>query len=145
MLRRCSNKTLCPPGPRGHTDWARHAFECLSVSCRGMSRQWPARGTVLLAAADLGHAACHRHTASSCSRPGTCSLGHKPSWRRLPLAPPYSPWTDNPQISEQLYQTSSCTVKDSSRIHSRFLNLGIWQGDWEIPGNLTLEASGIWL
>ena len=30
-------------------------------------------------------------------------------------------------------------------MHNRFNNLGIWQRDWECPGNLTLKASGIWL
>ena len=30
-------------------------------------------------------------------------------------------------------------------MHSRFPNLGVWQRDWEPPGNLTLEASRIWL
>ena len=33
----------------------------------------------------------------------------------------------------------------SSRTHNRSPNLGIWQRDRESPGNLTLEASGIWL
>ena len=33
-----SNKTLCTQGPRDPTKyWAKPAFECLSVSCRGMS------------------------------------------------------------------------------------------------------------
>ena len=30
----------------------------------------------------------------------------------------------------------------SAGTHNRFLNLGIWQRDWEPPGNLTLEAVG---
>ena len=30
-------------------------------------------------------------------------------------------------------------------MNNRFPNLGIWQRDWEPPGNLTLEACGIWL
>ena len=42
---------------RSHRDWARPAFECLSVSCGGTSQQWPATGTGALAAADLGHVA----------------------------------------------------------------------------------------
>ena len=29
--------------------------------------------------------------------------------------------------------------------HKRFPNLGIWQRDWEPPGNLTLEARRFWL
>ena len=57
---------------RPHTDRARPAFECLSISCRGTGQQGPAAGTGALAAADLGHA----------------SMWHKPSWRSSPLAPP---------------------------------------------------------
>ena len=34
---------------------------------------------------------------------------------------------------------------ESSRTHNIFSNLGIWQRDWELPENLTLEASGFWL
>ena len=33
----------------------------------------------------------------------------------------------------------------TSRAHNRFPNLGILQRVWELPGNLTLKASGIWL
>ena len=33
----------------------------------------------------------------------------------------------------------------SSRAHNRFPSLGIWQKDWESPGNLNMKASGIWL
>ena len=81
--------------------------------------------------------ACHRHTASSCSRPGTCSLWYKPSWRRLPLAPPYSPWADNPQISEQLYRTSSCTIKKVLGFTADFPTWGSGKG--------TENPQGIWL
>ena len=50
-----SNKTLCTPGPRDPTkDYARPAFECLSVSCGGTDQLWPAAGTGGLAAPDLG-------------------------------------------------------------------------------------------
>ena len=52
-----SNKTLCAPGPRDHTDCARPSFECLSVSCRDTGQQWPATGEGTLGAADLGHTA----------------------------------------------------------------------------------------
>ena len=34
-------------------DWARPAFECLSVSCSGMGQQWPAAGAGALGATDL--------------------------------------------------------------------------------------------
>ena len=60
--QRCSedsSKTLCVSGPRDPTrDRARPAFECLSVSCKGMGQQWPATGPGALAAADLGGTAC---------------------------------------------------------------------------------------
>ena len=39
-------------------DWARPAFECLSVSCGGKCQQWPATGTGALAAADPSVVAC---------------------------------------------------------------------------------------
>ena len=49
-----SNKILCAPGePR---DWVSPAFECLSVSSRGMGQQWPTAGAGALGAADLGMA-----------------------------------------------------------------------------------------
>ena len=48
------NKTLCTPGARDSTrDWARHAFEYMSVFCYGMGHWWPAMGTGALAVADL--------------------------------------------------------------------------------------------
>ena len=50
-----SSNPLCAPGPRDPAETVRHAFECLSVSCRGTSQQWPAVGRGPLAAADLGH------------------------------------------------------------------------------------------
>ena len=54
---------------------------------------------------------CHGDRGSGCSRPGSCSMWHKPSWRKLPLAPPQSHQADDPQTAEQLYQRSSPTVK----------------------------------
>ena len=90
-----SNKTLCAPGPRDPTkDWARHAFECFSVSWGGMGQQWPAAGD----------------RSSGCSRPGRSCVWHKSSWRRSPLAPPQSHWADDPQTGEQLYQRNFRTV-----------------------------------
>ena len=49
-----------------------------------------------------------------------------------------------PQTREQLYQRNTHFCK-SPKAYNRFPNLGIWQRDWEAPGNLTLKASGIWL
>ena len=49
-----SKKTFCTAGPRHpRGDWARPAFECLSVSWGDTGQQWPATGTGALAAADL--------------------------------------------------------------------------------------------
>ena len=45
---------MCTRTQRYHRDWVRPAVECLSVSCEGMGQQWPAVGTGVLAAADLG-------------------------------------------------------------------------------------------
>ena len=49
---------MCTRTQRHHEDWARTAFECLSVSCGGIGQQWqwPATGVELLGAADLGMA-----------------------------------------------------------------------------------------
>ena len=57
--------------------------------------------------------ACRGDRGSGCSRPGRCSTWHKFSWRRLPLAPPYS-CLAGPQTEEQLYQRSACTAVKSS-------------------------------
>ena len=121
-----TNKTLVCTGTWGRTrDWARPAFECVSVSCK----VWIRSGR----RADRG---------SGCSRAGRSSVWPKTSWRKLPLAPPQSCWADGPQTGKQLYQRSSCTVVKVLG-PSRFPNLGIWQRDWEPPGHLTLKASGI--
>ena len=47
--------------------------------------------------------ACCRGTGSGCNRPGSHSMWHNPSWRRLPLTPPEKHWADNTQTAEQLY------------------------------------------
>ena len=69
---KAQNKTLCTPGPRDLArDSARSAFECLSVSCRGMGQQWPALGTGALAAADIGGVTCkpnHRGTEQTTNK-----------------------------------------------------------------------------
>ena len=61
--QRCSegaNKTSCAPEPREslHKRLSESSFECLNVSCGGMGQQWPATGTEVLAAADLGGTEC---------------------------------------------------------------------------------------
>ena len=52
MLRRLKQNLVFTRRP--HRDGARHAFDCLSVSCEGMGQQWPATGAGALGAADLG-------------------------------------------------------------------------------------------
>ena len=54
-----TNKTSYAPGSRERSsdptrDWARPAFECLSVSWGDIGQQWPATGTGALRAAFLG-------------------------------------------------------------------------------------------
>ena len=51
MLRGLT-QTLCAPGPRDPTETEPEL--CLSVSCRGTGRQWPAAGAGALDAEDLG-------------------------------------------------------------------------------------------
>ena len=52
MLRRLKQNLVFTRRP--HRDGARHAFDCLSVSCEGMGQQWPATGAEAMGAADLG-------------------------------------------------------------------------------------------
>ena len=60
----------------------------------------------------LGSAvACCGDRGSGCSRLGSHSVWHKPSWRRSPLAPTWSHRADNPQTAEQLYKINSHTVE----------------------------------
>ena len=43
------------------------------------------------------------------------------------------------------YTKDVLTLLWKFRSHNRFTNQGIWQRDWEPSGNLTLQASGVWL
>ena len=52
MLRGLKQNLVCTWRPA--RDWARPAFECLSVSCGVMGQQWPAAGAGALGAAELG-------------------------------------------------------------------------------------------
>ena len=54
--------------------------------------------------------ACHGGRGYACSRSGSPSMWHKPSWRRPPIAPTQSCWADDPQTAEQLYQRNSHTA-----------------------------------
>ena len=49
-------RTLCTPGPREPTETELELY--LSVSCGGKVQQWLSAGTGVLAAAELGGAAC---------------------------------------------------------------------------------------
>ena len=103
---------------RSHRDWTRPTFECLSASCGG-----------------LGECLGDRH--SDCSRSGTRSVWHKPSWIRSPLAPPQSHWTDDPQTARQLYQRNFHTAKKVLGPTTDFPT-------WEF-GKGTENPQGIWL
>ena len=50
-----------------------------------------------------------------------------------------------PHKLQNNYTKEILTLLKSSRTPHRLPNLVIWQRDWEPPGNLILEASGIWL
>jgi len=89
-----SNKTLCAPGHRGPTETDQTCFWVFECLLRGH------RSAV----------ACHTNRGSGCSRPGSCSVWHKPSWR-LSLAPPQSHRAHDPQTAQKLYKRNSCTVK----------------------------------
>ena len=71
------------------------------------------------------------------SRPGSCSLWHKPSWRRSPLAPASNCWTDDPQTAEQLYQRNSHTFK---KVLGPTTDLPTWGSS-----KRTENPQGIWL
>ena len=101
-------------------DWARPAFECLSVSCEGTGQQWPAAGTWALTAAGLGVVAC-----------GISPLGggHISSTVELPSRPSINWGTIIPK------KFLHCCK--SSRAHNRYPNLGSQQKDWEPPEKQT--------
>jgi hypothetical protein len=70
--QRAEKKSLCASGSRDSTEIEPNLP--LSVECLLQRR--------------ASALACHRDRGSGCSRPGTHSMWHKPSWRRSPLAPP---------------------------------------------------------
>ena len=116
-----SNKTLCAPGPRDPTEtepalplsvWVSPVESQSAVACRGDG-------------------------ASHCSRPGSHGRQCKSSWRRSPLAPPWSHWGDDPKTGEQLYQRSFCTVTKVLGPTTEFPNWGSSKG--------TEKPQGIWL
>ena len=77
--QRAQTKPCVHHDPKPHRDWSRPALECLLQRKRSA-------------------VACHRDSGSDCSIPGPRSMWHKPSWRSLPLVPPYSHQADeNPQ------------------------------------------------
>ena len=78
-------------------------------------------------------------SAVACHRAGTlgaADLWHKPSWKRSPVAPPYSHKTDDPQTAEQLYQINSHNLKKVLGPTTDFPN-------WE-SGKWTENPQGIW-
>ena len=123
------NKTLCTPGARDSTrDWAKHAFEYMSVFCCVMGQWWPAMGTGALAVADLESQSVAQMLLEEVAiTPTIVSSSRQPTnWRTT--------------ISKKLLHCCK-----NSRPHDRFPSLETWQRDWEPPRNLTLKTSGIWL
>ena len=118
MLWGLKQSLVCTRTQRFQRDWARSAFEGFL---------WRLGSAV----------ACTGDRGSGCSRPGTCSMWHKPSWRRLTLAPPYSCRADNPQTAEQLYQRNSHTVK---KVLGPATNFPTWGSGKGIE-----KPQGIWL
>ena len=84
-----------------------------------------------------------RHgSAVACTGPGALAAADLEGAAREPdLEPPSRQPTSWRTILPKKF--SHCY--GSSRAHNRFPDLGIWQRNWDPSGNLTLEASGIWL
>ena len=123
-FQRCSvgsNKALCTPGPRDSTgDWARHVFECVSVSCGGAGQWWPAMGTRALAIADVRS----QHVAQILLE----EVAIKPT-----IEPPSrQPTNWRTAISKKSLHCCKC-----SRPHDRFPILETWER--------TENPQGIWL
>ena len=120
------------------TDWVRPAFEYLSIFCGGTGQQWTAMWKGALAAADLGSTACGINKSQRRFIYG--DLLEEVSISLTIQLP--SPWPTNWRT---IISKKFSHYWKSSGVHNRFPNLGIWQRDWEPPGNLTLKPSGIWL
>ena len=92
---RAQNKTLCAPGSRDPTETEPDLPLCIWVS--------PVEAQVSSGLL-WGQGLWLQQTCVT-------QVGHKPSWRRSPLATTQSHQTDDPQTAEQLYQINSRTVK----------------------------------
>ena len=90
----------------------------VEYSYGGTGRPWPATGTGALGAAYLGGMACE---------------------------PPHRATEQTTHKLEDNYTKKFLHCCKSSRAHNRFPNPGIRQRDWELSGNLTFKANGIWL
>ena len=87
---------------------------------------------------------CHGDRGSVCSSLGGAACGISPLGEvtisftiEAPSRQPTNLKTLTPKKLSHYCKTS--------RVHNRVPNLGILQRVWELPGNLTLKASGIWL
>ena len=67
------------------------------------------------------------------------------AWEAQHMSPTIEPPSRQPTNWRTIILKTFSHCHESSRTHNRFSNLRIWQRDWEIPGNLTLKASGVWL
>ena len=73
-------------------------------------------------------------SGSGCISPGSCSMWHKPSWRKLPLDPSQRHWADNPWTAEQLYQRNSHTVNKVLGPTTDFSTWGSGKGTENLQG-----------
>ena len=74
--------------------------------------------------------------------PKSHSLRHMPSLlEEVAINPTIEPLSGRPRLQNNYTKEILAPL----RTHNSFPNLGSWQRDWQLPENLTLEASGIWL
>ena len=106
--------------PKPHRDWGRPAFSV-----------WMSPVEVLVSSG------LPQGQGLWVQKPGSHSVWHKSSWRRLPLTPPWSCRADDPQTAEQLYQINCHTVKKVLGAITGFPALG--------SGKETDNPQGIWL
>ena len=94
---------------------------------------------------------CNKRLGQTCESPRVSCGGRQGNWWRQPweeaCVGPKSSWrkalgrsTNRRSIIPKTF--SHCCA--SPRPHNRLPNLGVWQKEWESPGNLALQFSWIW-
>ena len=67
------------------------------------------------------------------------------TWEAWHVSPTTKPLSRQPTNWRTIIPKKFLHCCKSSRAYNRFLSLGIRQRDWELSGNLTFKANGIWL